>query len=87
MSLIVKKGNFLRTRVYYTTTSRCPLLHSAQKPYLLHGSWTAIGQLLAKSLEISPAVGDFYGTEIEILADCTGPKFGQHRDHLHCTAK
>ena len=41
----------------------------------------------AKSLEINPAVGDFYGTEIEILADCTGPKFGQHRDHLHCTAK
>ena len=41
----------------------------------------------AKSLEISPAVGDFYGTEIDILADCTDPKFGQHRDHLHCTAK
>ena len=46
-----------------------------------------INNVQPKSLEISPAVGDFYGTEIEILADCTGPKFGQHRDHLHCTAK
>ena len=40
-----------------------------------------------KSLEISPAVGDFFGTEIEILADCTGPKFGQHRKGLYNTAK
>ena len=30
-----------------------------------------------------PAVGDFYGTGIEILAECTGPKFWQHREHLH----
>ena len=43
--------------------------------------------VLAKSLEISPAVGDFYGTDIEILAVYTGPKFGQGREHLHCTAK
>ena len=33
------------------------------------------------------SVGYFYGTEIEILAECTGPKFEQHRDHLHCIAK
>jgi hypothetical protein len=36
------------------------------------------------SLYISPAVVHFYGTGIEILAEYTGPKFGQHREHLHC---
>ena len=50
-------------------------------------SYFGPNQADAKSLEISPVVGDFYGTENKILADCTGPKFGQHRDHLHCTAK
>ena len=57
------------------------------KDVTLHTDPSIRDRVHPKSLEISPAVGDFYGTEIDILADCTGPKFGQHRDHLHCTAK